>query len=100
MSLISAKSLSYIFTLATTARLQTVLFHKNQNLKKLYFAAMKNEMSKSDFHTAVIELLQAARTHVARVINNTMVYAYYEIGRKIVEEEQKGGNRAEYGKVF
>lgn len=27
-----------------------------------------------------------------------MVYAYYEIGRKIVEEEQNGENRAAYGK--
>lgn len=27
-----------------------------------------------------------------------MVYAYYEIGRMIVEEEQHGENRAAYGK--
>lgn len=27
-----------------------------------------------------------------------MVLTYFEIGRKIVEEEQKGENRAEYGK--
>lgn len=27
-----------------------------------------------------------------------MVYAYYEIGRMIVEEEQHGQNRASYGK--
>ena len=26
------------------------------------------------------------------------VYAYYEIGRKIVEEEQNGENRAAYGR--
>ena len=27
-----------------------------------------------------------------------MVYTYFEIGRMIVEEEQKGKERAEYGK--
>ena len=29
-----------------------------------------------------------------------MVYAYFEIGRMIVEEEQQGKNRAEYGKAL
>lgn len=59
---------------------------------------MKKEVSNYEFHVEVINLLQAARNHVARAINNTMVYAYYEIGRKIVEEEQRGQERAEYGK--
>ena len=31
-------------------------------------------------------------------VNLSMVYAYYEIGRMIVEEEQHGENRATYGK--
>ena len=31
-------------------------------------------------------------------VNLSMVYAYYEIGRMIVEEEQHGENRAAYGK--
>lgn len=31
-------------------------------------------------------------------INLTMVYTYYEIGKRIVEQEQKGEKRAEYGK--
>lgn len=29
-----------------------------------------------------------------------MVYAYYEVGRMIVEEEQHGENRAMYGKYL
>jgi len=29
-----------------------------------------------------------------------MVYTYFEIGRMIVEEEQSGSNRAEYGKIY
>lgn len=31
-------------------------------------------------------------------VNLTMVYAYFEIGRMIIEEEQNGKNRAAYGK--
>ena len=33
-------------------------------------------------------------------VNLSMVYAYYEIGRMIVEEEQRGEQRAAYGTQF
>lgn len=46
----------------------------------------------------VVELLQNARQQVLRTVNSTMVYTYFEIGRIIVEEEQNGKDRAEYGK--
>ena len=46
----------------------------------------------------VAELLQNARQEVLRAVNSTMTYTYFEIGRIIVEEEQNGQNRAEYGK--
>jgi predicted nuclease of restriction endonuclease-like (RecB) superfamily len=46
----------------------------------------------------VAELLQNARQQVLRTVNSTMVYTYFEIGRMIVEEEQNGKERAEYGK--
>ncbi|MFV8373598.1 PDDEXK nuclease domain-containing protein [Flavobacterium sp. LB2P74] len=46
----------------------------------------------------VVALLQNARQQVLRTVNSTMVYAYFEIGRMIVEEEQNGKDRAEYGK--
>lgn len=45
----------------------------------------------------VIQLLDNARTNIVRSINQTMVLAYFEIGKLIVEEEQNGKNRAEYG---
>lgn len=45
----------------------------------------------------VIGLLNKARTEIVSNVNKTMVYTYYEIGRIIVEEEQKGKGRAEYG---
>ena len=46
----------------------------------------------------VTQLLSKARSEVVRSVNKTMVYTYFEIGRLIIEEEQHGKNRAEYGK--
>jgi predicted nuclease of restriction endonuclease-like (RecB) superfamily len=46
----------------------------------------------------VAAILDEARSNVVRAINSRMVIAYWLIGREIVEEIQKGDNRAEYGK--
>ena len=54
--------------------------------------------SKINFYSKISELITSARKSLVRNINYTMVYTYYEIGRMIVEEEQKGAERAEYGK--
>lgn len=43
-------------------------------------------------------LVTEARQKVASVANTAQVYTYYEIGRYIVEDEQGGKVRAEYGK--
>lgn len=43
-------------------------------------------------------LIQEARQHIVSSVNTAMVYTYYEIGRYIVEDEQNGQGRAEYGK--
>ena len=50
------------------------------------------------FYSRIIDLLQTARENVVHAVNQTMVLTYFEIGRMIVEEEQKGSMRAEYGK--
>lgn len=52
----------------------------------------------SNLYLKIAELLQAARQNVVRAVNQTMVYTYFEIGRMIVEDEQQGKERAEYGK--
>lgn len=57
----------------------------------------KHVQNKMLFHQ-VAELLQNARQQVLRTVNSTMTYTYFEIGRMIVEEEQNGKDRAEYGK--
>lgn len=50
------------------------------------------------FYEQIVNLLQSARNNVMRAVNHTMVYTYFEIGRMIVEEEQNGKERADYGK--
>ena len=45
----------------------------------------------------IAEILNQARTKVIREINRVQVLAYWEIGREIVEFEQKGKARAKYG---
>lgn len=43
------------------------------------------------------DIIEHARGNVARAINTEMVFAYWHIGKVIVEEDQKGKSRAEYG---
>ena len=43
-------------------------------------------------------LIQSARHAAASTINTLQVLTNFEIGRRIVEHEQKGAKRAEYGK--
>lgn len=46
----------------------------------------------------VREILDAARSNIARTVNTTQVVANWLIGREIVEEEQQGKRRADYGR--
>jgi len=59
---------------------------------------MTDTISNRDFHSQIVELLKNARQSVVRAVNHTMVLTYFEIGRMIVEEQQNGKERAEYGK--
>ena len=45
----------------------------------------------------VVGVLESARHAAARSINVVMTATYWEIGRRIVEEEQRGTSRARYG---
>ncbi len=58
----------------------------------------KENSNTNKWISQVVELLDKARKSAVRAVNQTMVYTYYEIGRIIVEEEQNGQQRAEYGK--
>lgn len=46
------------------------------------------------------ELILSAKKAVVRNIDTIQVMTYFEIGRRIVEQEQKGEYRAEYGKAI
>ncbi len=48
----------------------------------------------------VMHLLEAARTTSARSVNAIMTMTYWEIGRRIVEHEQAGRKRANYGEAL
>lgn len=50
-----------------------------------------------EFLKSVSDVLTQARKKAKTAVNLSMVYAYFEIGRMIVEEEQQGKNRAAYG---
>lgn len=50
------------------------------------------------FFEDIRKLIVAARTTVARGVDLVQVHTNFEIGRRIVEQEQKGKNRAAYGK--
>ena len=50
-----------------------------------------------DMLTGVVDLLESARRTAARSVNTLMTATYWEIGRRIVEHEQAGETRAEYG---
>lgn len=43
-------------------------------------------------------LIEEAKKQVVRNVNTTMLITYFEIGRMIIEYEQKGRQRAEYAK--
>jgi hypothetical protein len=57
------------------------------------------ENNSHDFFNLVASLLKEAKKIVVNNINQTIVLTYFEIGRMIIENEQKGKERAEYGKA-
>ncbi|MGD9931663.1 MAG: YhcG family protein [Mangrovibacterium sp.] len=50
-------------------------------------------------YESVKQVLNSAWKNVYRAANASMVTAYWQIGRLIVEEEQNGASRASYGKM-
>lgn len=58
---------------------------------------MSKELQNKELFQQVVVLLQNARQQVLRTVNSTLTFTYFEIGRMIVEEEQNGKERAEYG---
>ena len=51
----------------------------------------------NNIRAGIVELLKAARSAAARNVNSIMTAVYWDIGRRIVESEQAGAVRANYG---
>ncbi len=60
-------------------------------------AIKKGVTAQQEVFHRVRQILDSARTHIARTVNSTQVVANWLIGREIVEEEQRGKRRASYG---
>ena len=56
-----------------------------------------HDLTEGALYDRVARIIEAARSHVSRTVNTAMVHAYWHIGREIVEVEQAGEERAEYG---
>lgn len=56
------------------------------------------QISDNSLYNKISSILEESRKFVATTVNTAMVQTYFEIGRLIVEEEQHGNIRAEYGK--
>lgn len=52
----------------------------------------------NNYINEIKKILKNARQKAYTAVNSAMVEAYWKIGRRIVEEEQSGRERAEYGK--
>jgi predicted nuclease of restriction endonuclease-like (RecB) superfamily len=50
-----------------------------------------------EFYASVADTLRKARSNTYRAVNFIMVEAYWNVGRLIIEEEQQGKGRADYG---
>ena len=57
-----------------------------------------HDKNESDFFHSIAELIQYAKRNLEKQVNSTMVVTYFEIGRRIIEKEQQGAKRAQYGK--
>jgi predicted nuclease of restriction endonuclease-like (RecB) superfamily len=64
--------------------------------KKLVFL----DKAYPEFVSQLVGLLEQARRNSARSVNAIMTATYWEIGRRIVEQEQRGQRRAQYGKAL
>ena len=81
-------------TLAETERRERL--KKMLKLEKTMPDFIKNK--NDELYSQIASVLSKSRQFVVSTVNTTMVRTYFEIGRIIVENEQNGKSRAEYGK--
>ena len=70
-------------------------------MKKIAMTKMTTiPVNYNNIRAEIVELLNAARSAASRSVNALMTATYWEIGRRIVQSEQAGAKRAEYGDVL
>ena len=61
----------------------------------------KNTVPTTEMHSAfvgeVCAIVEEGRQKACSAVNSAMIETYWRVGRRIVEEEQRGKERAEYG---
>jgi len=61
---------------------------------------MNSQIEIQQTYESIRNILCEARKYVSRAVNFSMVQAYWNIGNIIVEDEQHGKERADYGKAL
>ena len=70
----------------------------------MYFCKVRNDMADLTLHNNtetfigdIKRLVEQGRNAAYGAVNAVMIETYWRIGQRIVEQEQKGKERAEYG---
>ncbi|MCL4482705.1 MAG: DUF1016 N-terminal domain-containing protein [Bacteroidetes bacterium] len=58
------------------------------------------ELDKTSVYTDIKNILEQAKNNAVRAVNFSMVLAYWQIGKRIVEDEQGGNKKANYGEYL
>ncbi|MCQ2348268.1 MAG: PDDEXK nuclease domain-containing protein [Paludibacteraceae bacterium] len=66
-------------------------------MKEMKIQTLANLHTTADIVHDVRSILEEARRLSVRAVNSTMVFSYWLIGKRIVQEEQQGAERATYG---
>ena len=69
------------------------------NDKKAQFTPNNMDIQKEIIYQTIKEIILQARQRVFRAANSTLLETYWLIGQTIVEDEQNGNLKAEYGKA-
>ena len=69
----------------------------NEDDKRQLTSDADDIMDSESLFNAISSIIESTRSSIVKAVNTTIVHAYYNIGRYIVEFEQNGDNRAVYG---
>ena len=58
---------------------------------------MNNKLTSPNLFSDVCGIIEQGRQQAYAAVNKSMIETYWNIGKRIVEEEQSGKKRAEYG---